>query len=101
MNNVSYMMDYTPGIKMYCPELGERKPRTTMEATLAYYGKHYFVDTPEILKGRGIEYRMTYKADELTIDGQYKIGWRSYCVTMLAFEKLKAKYAICMKSRLD
>ena len=34
--------------------MGQRKPEVKMEASLSYYGKHYFVDTPLELKGRGI-----------------------------------------------
>ena len=101
MSNVLYLADHTPGLKAYTPELGERKPHVKMEAMRGHYGKHVFVDTPEILKGRGIEHLRTYTADDLTTAGQYKAGWRSYRVTNRAFEVLRQKYAISMAIHLD
>jgi len=91
----------TNGLKVYYPEMGERKPAARMEARLGHYGKHYYVDTAEELKGRGIEYRRTYTAADLTKAGQYKVGWHSYKVTTRAFEKLKAQYAIAYEMLLD
>ena len=67
----------------------------------AYYGKHYFLDTPLHLKGRGITLVKSYAADELTQSGKYKAGWSEYRVTKKAFEKLKEQYAISFKRYLD
>ena len=100
-NNILYMDDFTPGIKAYTPEMGDRKPSVRMEASLGHYGKHYFIDTPEELRGRGIEYRKTYTTNDLTKAGQYKVGWHSYQVTARAFEKLKATYSIGYAMHLD
>ena len=100
-NNVIYFNDYTPGVKAYTPEMGDRKPSVRMEARLSHYGKHYFVDTTEELRGRGIEYRSNYAAADLTTSGQYKAGWHSYIVTARAFALLEAKYAIGYEMLLD
>ena len=54
MGKIIYMEDRINGLHCYTPEMGQRKPEVKMEASLAYYGKHYFVDTPLELKGRGI-----------------------------------------------
>ena len=101
MTNVAYMNDYRPGVKLYTPEMGERKPNTRMEARLGHYGKHYFIDTTEILNGRGIEYLKTYTKNDFNEDGYYKIGWYSYKVTERAFKYLETKYPISMKMYLD
>ena len=100
-NNIIYLNDYTPGVKAYTPEMGERKPAVRMEARLSHYGKHYYIDTTEELKGRGIEYRKTYAAADLTAAGQRLVGWHSYKVTTRAFEKLKALYPIGYEMLLD
>lgn len=99
--NVLYLDDRRPGLKLYTPEMHDRKPVTHMEASLAHYGKHYYVDTTEALKGRGIEYIKTYTGKELTRAGQYKVGWNSYRVTSLAFKVLEGKYPISMEMHLD
>jgi hypothetical protein len=101
MGNVLHFEDYTPGLKAYTPEMGDRKPAVRMEAQLGHYGRHYFIDTPEELKGRGIEHLETYTARDLTAAGQYKVGWRRYRVTTRAFEKLKAVYPIGYEMLLD
>ena len=72
-----------------------------MEAQLSYYGKHYFIDTPLQIKGRGITFIKTYKSNELGNHGQYKAGWNEYKVTKKAYEKLKEQYAISMECCLD
>jgi hypothetical protein len=101
MANIVYFDDHTPGVKAYTPEMKQRKPACKMEAQVSHYGKHYYIDTTETLSGRGIEFRKTYKAEELTARGQYKTGWNSYLVTKRAFEILKAKYPIAMELLLD
>ena len=50
MGKIIYLEDRKNGLHCYTPEMGERKPEVKMEASLSYYGKHYFVDTPLELK---------------------------------------------------
>jgi len=83
---------------VYYPELGDRKPEVKMEASLGYYGTHYYVSTPLDLKGRGIVPQVAH-----WVPGCQKAveGWKSYRVTKKAFEKLKAQYPIAMEAVLD
>lgn len=94
MANITYL----PGVHTFWPELGDSRPEVKMEASLSYYGKHYFVDTPLDLKGRGIT-----PVEVHWVDGCQKAleGWKSYRVTKKAFEALKAKYPISMECLLD
>ncbi len=96
--NVVYFDDHRKGLHCYTPEMGDRKPDVKMEATLLYCSKHYRVDTPIELKGRGIT-----ELDPCWIEGCKKQieGWRSYRVTKRAFEKLKEQYPISMECLLD
>lgn len=98
MEKVLYLDDYRAGVHSYYPELGERRPEVKMEASLGYYGTHYYVDTPLDLKGRGI-----VPQDAHWVPGCQKAveGWKSYRVTKKAFEKLKAQYPIAMERLLD
>lgn len=89
------------GVYSYTPEMGQQKPECQMEASLAYYGKHYFVDTPIELKGRGITLLRKYEEKDFCTPGNHKVGWHEYCVTKKAFEKLKAEYSISMERLLD
>ena len=89
------------GVYSYTPEMGQQKPECQMEASLAYYGKHYFVDTPIELKGRGIMLLRQYEEKDFCTPGDHKVGWYEYCVTKKAFEKLKAEYSISMERLLD
>lgn len=89
-----------PGTYTYTPEMGQKKPEgCQMEASRAYYGKHFFIDTPLQLKGRGITFLKQYKPGDLYNDK--KNGWNHYQVTNRAFEKLKEKYSISMECCLD
>ena len=101
MDNVFYFNDYVPGVKVYTPEMGDRKPVCKMEARLAHYGKHYFIDTTETLQGRGIEFLKKYAKDHLKINDYYKTGWNAYMVTLKAFELLKNRYPVAMEILLD
>lgn len=88
-----------PGNYCYTPEMGQQKPEgCQMEAGLCYYGKHYWVNTPLELKGRGITENSPNWAKGSKKDLE---GWRSYTVTIRAFEKLKEKYSISMECHLD
>lgn len=89
------------GTYSYCPEMGEQKPDCQMEAQLSYYGKHYFVDSPIELKGRGITFVRQHTEKDFCGLGNRRVGWYEYKVTKLAFEKLKEKYSISMERMLD
>ena len=89
-----------PGVYTYTPEMGESEPEAIqMTASLSYYGKHYHIDTPLELKGRGI----TKNDPPHWCEGTRKAreNWQSYTVTKRAFEKLKTQYVIGMECRLD
>lgn len=91
-----------PGTYLYTLEMGQQEPAgCQMEASLSYYGKHYFIDTPLELKGRGISFIRKYSAKDFTNPNNKKIGWNEYQVTKLAYEKLKSQYAISYKCSLD
>ena len=47
MGKIIYMEDRINGLHCYTPEMGQRKPEVKMEASLSYYGKHYFVRSEE------------------------------------------------------
>lgn len=86
----------------YYPEMGEKKPENAQgNVQLAHYGRHYFVETPLELSGRGIENLGVLRADELTPQGQYKAGWHRYLVTLLAMKKLAERYNFASQYLLD
>lgn len=89
------------GTYTYYPEMKEQKPNTQIEANLSYNGKHYFIDTPLQLKGRGVNFIKTYTSNDLTSFGQRKAGWNSYQVTMNAYAKLEKEYSISNEVLLD
>ncbi len=98
MASIVYLEDHRPGVTVYYPELGDRKPEVKMEASLGHYGTHYYVDTPLDLKGRGIVRVGTSWVPGCQKDVE---GWKSYRVTLKAFEKLKKQYPISMECLLD
>ena len=81
-----------PGVYCYTPEMGGQKPECQMEASRGYYGKHWFIDTPLELKGRGIELIKKYQEKDFC-SKDHRVGWNEYRVTDRAFEKLKEKYS--------
>lgn len=89
------------GVYSYTPEMGQQKPECQMEAQLSYYGKHYFVDTPLKLKGRGITLVKQYEEKDFCAPGNHRVGWYEYRVTKNAFAKLKEQYSISMECLLD
>ena len=89
-----------PGIYQYTPELGGQKPVCQMEASKGYYGKHWFIDTPLELKGRGIEFIKKYQEKDFC-SKDHRVGWNEYRVTNKAFDKLKEKYSISQECLLD
>lgn len=90
------------GLNIYNPEMGQKKPISQIEATMAYSSQHWYLDTPLTLKGRGIKFIKKYTADEL-VGGETnrKLGWNSYKATYAAFEKLKTQYAIGKEALFD
>lgn len=88
------------GLKGYCPEMGEKRPETQMEARLGHYGNHYYVDSKIKLKGRGVVFLETYTAAVL-VPGSRKIGWHHYKVTIRAFEKITAEHAVACEFLLS
>jgi hypothetical protein len=89
------------GAYSYTPEMGGQKPDCQMEARLSHYGKHYFVDTPLNLKGRGITLVKKYKKEDFMNHDDHRVGWNEYRVTKKAFLKLKEEYSISMENYLD
>ena len=75
----------TIGLSCYYPEMGQAKPAHDMFASLAHYGRHYYVYTDIELKGRGITAKETSGGRGFT---------KCFKCTMLAFKKLKTQYAI-------
>lgn len=102
MGELIYMNEAAkPGQHLYWPELHDEKPHTFLRAGLSHNGKHYWVDSPVELKGRGIRFEKQYESKDLTKAGQYLVGWYSYYVTERAYKKLKEKYSIGMECYLD
>lgn len=89
-----------PGVYCYTPEMGGQKPDCQMEASRGYYGKHWFIDTPLELKGRGIELIKKYQEKDFC-SKDHRVGWNEYRVTNRAFEKLKEKYSISQECLFD
>ena len=90
-----------PGLYCYTPEMGEQKPECQIEAERSYYGKHYHINTPLELKGRGIKKDGVKEAKNLRPNYQYMAGWFEYTVTERAFEKLQESYTISQELLLD
>lgn len=90
-----------PGVYCYTPEMGGQKPECQIEAHRSYYGRHYHIDTPLELKGRGIKKDGVIQAKNLRSSNQYKDGWFEYTVTERAFEKLKEQHTISQELLLD
>ncbi len=89
-----------PGVYCYTPEMGGQKPDCQMEASRGYYGKHWFIDTPLELKGRGIELIKKYQEKDFC-SKDHRVGWNEYRVTNRAFEKLQEQYTISQELFLD
>ncbi len=81
----------------YHPEMGDKRPDVLIEARLGHYGKHYFVDTPLVLSGRGVKYLGVFRG----IPGSRKEGWQQYKLTEAAFDRLKEEYDIAYEMLLD
>lgn len=90
-----------PGLYCYTPEMGEQKPKCQIEAERSYYGRHYHINTPLELKGRGIKKDGVKEAKNLRPNYQYMARWFEYTVTERAFEKLQEQYTISQELLLD
>lgn len=89
-------------LAIYCPEMKEVRPEATqIDAHLSHYGKHYFLRTPLMLKGRGIVHQGVETAESLVPTAQHKAGWNKYKVTTAAFEAICEKYNVSMESLLS
>jgi hypothetical protein len=90
----------------YYPEMKQVKPDHRfydMEATPSYDYKHYYIQTPIELKGRGIKFLQVLKAElyHNTDRIAYKMGWNEYKVTQRAYDKLQDEYKIVREALLD
>lgn len=86
----------------YTPEMGGQRPADTqIDATLSHYGKHYYLKTPLVLKGRGIVHIRTLTASELVPSAQHKVGWHEYKVTEKAFAAICETYNVASESLLS
>lgn len=88
-----------PGTYLYTPEIGQQQPEgCQMEARRAYYGKHFFIDSPIDIKGRGIT---AVEAHWIAGCKKQIENWKCYRVTNAAFEKLQQQYSISIECCLD
>lgn len=74
---------------LYCSELGHKKPNTLFSASLSHYGTHYFVRTPCILSGRGVQFEGSDN------------GINCYRLTTKAYDQLETQVDIAMEEHLD
>ena len=91
---ISDATDQQAGLIAYHPEMGESRPDAQIDAHLGHYGAHWYLTSRVELKGRGIRFRKTLKASDLTPQAQHKVGCHEYVATERAFE------AICRKHRV-
>lgn len=83
------------GMHFHYPEMGEkRRDDSQIEASLGHYGKHYYIKTPLVLKGRGIKHLRTLEQNDFVDPANRKIGWHEYVVTLLAMQKLAKQYVV-------
>lgn len=84
----------------YHPEMGEKRPDVTVEASLAHYGRHYFVRSKaELPGGRGVEPLGQLTADRL-VPGSSYVGWYEYKMTIRAFDALTAREGVAVQMLL-
>lgn len=84
----------------YYPEMKETKPAAAFEARMSHFGRHYFVDTRRILKGRGIQFLRTLTASDLVPEAQHKVGTYEYKLTITAFDALCQAETVNMETLL-
>ncbi len=84
-----------PGFCGHYPEMGEKPAPHHIRARLCHYGKHYTIDTPLTLKGRGITFKGVNTPESLCRGTDSPIcGWNRYRVTVAALEALEKKYRV-------
>lgn len=91
-------------LQSYYPELNQAAPESakTLRASMAHYGKHYFVySKDELPGGRGVEFLGRTKAENLTPQAQYRVGWYEYKMTLKAFDKLCVQRNVSYETLLD
>lgn len=82
-------------INFHYPEMHEqRRADSQIEARLGHYGRHWYITTPLLLSGRGIRLLKVLDAGTLTPAARHKAGWREYCVTEKAMERLAQQYIV-------
>lgn len=93
---------HLPGVYIYHPELGEKRPDgCQMDAYMGYYGNCWYIHTPLALKGRGVRLEKGSMTDKSQVSSYSDAGYNEYRVTKTAFEKLKQEYPIAVKTYLD
>lgn len=88
-------------LKVYTPEMNEPKPVCQAEASMSHYGNHYFLKTPEVISGRGIEHICTFTSQDLTPQAQSKVGWHEYKLTNRAFDAFCKSHDVAYELLLD
>jgi|688.fasta_scaffold2321176_1 hypothetical protein len=82
-------------MKGYYPEMGEQRPEDSqIEADLCHSGRRWYITTPLVLNGRGIQHTGTLSPEMLTPAGMRKNGWHCYIVTEKAMERLDSMYVV-------
>lgn len=87
------------GVKIYYPELGDKKPIAEIFSRYSAHMDKYRLITPLELKGRGIKYHDTYTPENCTNPRLF--GWHIYYATERAYRKLEKEYAIAQEVLLD
>lgn len=92
-----------PGLYRYTPEMGEQEPQgCQLSASPSHDGKHWYVDSPDQLRGQGIRFVKQYTAaDFVAGSNSPRVGLYHYCVTERAFKKLCQQYTISQETFLD
>ncbi len=86
----------------YHPEMNEPRPADAqIDARLSHYGKHWFLRTPLVIKGRGIVGLGVETAESLVPSAQHKAGWCKYKVTEKAFKAICAQYNVASELLLS
>jgi hypothetical protein len=81
--------------------MNEARPDdAVIDARLSHYGKHWFLKTPLVLRGRGIEHLGTLTADRLVESAQHKVGWHEYKVTERAMERIQKEHKVACECLL-
>lgn len=86
---------------LYHPEMGEKRPECEIEASLCHGGRHWYLRTLLVLKGRGIKLEGQIKPGQMCGPRAAElVGYYQYKVTMRAYDALEAKYEIAVEALL-